>query len=149
MCVVEGKCVFDSFATARGCTIVELGAGTGLASVVTARCGGLPVYSTDTGAEVLANMQANVEMNGVDVRVRALDWTDARTWPWGCTDQQARGQDARDECKEPVKVAAGDQPGSRTETSVEWTKEERENLPRTPLVLLSADGESMCVCETV
>ncbi|KAM3864027.1 methyltransferase-like protein 22 [Diretmus argenteus] len=64
----------------RGATVLELGAGTGLASVVMATVAKV-VYCTDVGEDLLSMCQRNVTLNkdllelaGGDVRVRQLDW---------------------------------------------------------------------------
>ncbi|KAM9584140.1 methyltransferase-like protein 22 isoform 1-T2 [Trichechus inunguis] len=64
----------------RGCTVLELGAGTGLASIVTATVA-RTVYCTDVGADLLAMCQRNIALNshltaagGGIVKVRELDW---------------------------------------------------------------------------
>ncbi|XP_032957057.1 methyltransferase-like protein 22 isoform X7 [Rhinolophus ferrumequinum] len=64
----------------QGCTVLELGAGTGLASIVAATVA-QTVYCTDVGADLLAMCQRNVALNshltasgGGVVKVRELDW---------------------------------------------------------------------------
>lgn len=64
----------------QGCTMLELGAGTGLASIVAATVA-RTVYCTDVGADLLAMCQRNVALNshltasgGGVVKVRELDW---------------------------------------------------------------------------
>ncbi|XP_076997990.1 methyltransferase-like protein 22 isoform X3 [Tamandua tetradactyla] len=64
----------------RGCTVLELGAGTGLASIVAATVA-QTVYCTDVGADLLAMCQRNVALNshltatgGGVVKVKELDW---------------------------------------------------------------------------
>lgn len=65
-------------------TVLELGAGTGVSSIVMAMAAKL-VYSTDVGSDLLSMCRKNVTMNGHltsgEVRVRRLDWlqTDIRT----------------------------------------------------------------------
>ncbi|XP_071376107.1 methyltransferase-like protein 22 [Centroberyx affinis] len=64
----------------RGATVLELGAGTGLASVVMAIVA-KTVYCTDVGEDLLSMCQRNITLNrcllepaGGEVRVRQLDW---------------------------------------------------------------------------
>jgi ribosomal protein L11 methylase PrmA len=132
----------------RGATIIELGAGTGLASLVAARCTHQPVYCTDTGVDVLRNAMVNAEQNGVAVEVRALDWTAHATWPWDARDAAtAQGLNAVSKITDSRKSGAVvDEVGEETEASdnekmFAWTDEERRGLSERPLVLLAADGE--------
>ncbi|KAM4819931.1 methyltransferase-like protein 22 isoform 1-T1 [Thomomys bottae] len=67
----------------QGCTALELGAGTGLASIVAATVA-RTVYCTDVGADLLAMCQRNVVLNshlaaagGGVVKVKELDWLKA------------------------------------------------------------------------
>ncbi|XP_007937803.1 methyltransferase-like protein 22 [Orycteropus afer afer] len=64
----------------RGRTVLELGAGTGLASIIAATVA-QTVYCTDVGADLLAMCQRNIDLNGHltatgggVVKVRELDW---------------------------------------------------------------------------
>uniref|UniRef100_A0A2K5I2Y6 Methyltransferase-like protein 22 n=1 Tax=Colobus angolensis palliatus TaxID=336983 RepID=A0A2K5I2Y6_COLAP len=64
----------------RGCTALELGAGTGLASIIAATVA-RTVYCTDVGADLLAMCQRNIALNshlaaagGGVVKVKELDW---------------------------------------------------------------------------
>ncbi|XP_011886040.1 PREDICTED: methyltransferase-like protein 22 [Cercocebus atys] len=64
----------------RGCTALELGAGTGLASIIAATVA-QTVYCTDVGADLLAMCQRNIALNshlaaagGGVVKVKELDW---------------------------------------------------------------------------
>ncbi|XP_035850730.1 methyltransferase-like protein 22 isoform X2 [Sander lucioperca] len=64
----------------RGATVLELGAGTGLTSIVMATVA-KTVYCTDVGEDLLGMCKRNVTLNrhmiepaGGDVRVRQLDW---------------------------------------------------------------------------
>lgn len=72
-----------------GRSVVELGAGLGLVSIVAALCGAARVAATDGDAELLETCAANVAANGVEgtVDVRALRWGDdkaaARVGGWG------------------------------------------------------------------
>ncbi|XP_071247249.1 methyltransferase-like protein 22 [Salvelinus alpinus] len=66
--------------TFRGATVLELGAGTGLTSIVMATVA-KTVYCTDVGEDLLSMCQKNVTLNrhlmepaGGEVRVRLLDW---------------------------------------------------------------------------
>ena len=64
----------------RGATVLELGAGCGLTGLMAASPGlrARRVYVTDCVDSVLANAQANIELNGVGgvARVRRLDWAE-------------------------------------------------------------------------
>uniref|UniRef100_A0A2I2ZF63 Methyltransferase-like protein 22 n=1 Tax=Gorilla gorilla gorilla TaxID=9595 RepID=A0A2I2ZF63_GORGO len=64
----------------RGCTALELGAGTGLASIIAATMA-RTVYCTDVGADLLSMCQRNIALNshlaatgGGIVKVKELDW---------------------------------------------------------------------------
>ncbi|XP_057632478.1 methyltransferase-like protein 22 isoform X1 [Chionomys nivalis] len=64
----------------QGCTALELGAGTGLASIVAATMAHT-VYCTDVGTDLLAMCQRNVALNshltatgGGVIKVKELDW---------------------------------------------------------------------------
>lgn len=63
-----------------GATVLELGAGTGVSSIVMATAAKM-VYSTDVGADLLRMCSKNVTMNKHltrgEVRVRHLDWLQA------------------------------------------------------------------------
>ncbi|XP_010642463.1 methyltransferase-like protein 22 isoform X2 [Fukomys damarensis] len=74
----------------QGRTVLELGAGTGLASIVAATMA-RTVYCTDVGADLLAMCQRNVALNshlaaagGGVVKVRELDWLKDKL----CTDPE-------------------------------------------------------------
>ncbi|XP_057170847.1 methyltransferase-like protein 22 isoform X10 [Ursus arctos] len=64
----------------QGCTVLELGAGTGLASIIAATVA-RTVYCTDVGTDLLAMCQRNIALNshltaagGGVVKVKELDW---------------------------------------------------------------------------
>ncbi|KAM6905414.1 methyltransferase-like protein 22 [Xenentodon cancila] len=64
----------------RGATVLELGAGTGLSSIIMATTA-KAVYCTDVGEDLLSLCERNVSLNkdvigpeGGEVRVRQLDW---------------------------------------------------------------------------
>ncbi|XP_047428277.1 methyltransferase-like protein 22 isoform X2 [Mugil cephalus] len=72
--------ILSEAATFRGATVLELGAGTGLTSVVMATAA-KTVYCTDVGEDLLSMCKRNVALNkhmmepeGGEVRVRQLDW---------------------------------------------------------------------------
>lgn len=67
--------IFSNPDIITGHTVLELGAGVGLVSIV-AGLYARRVYCTDTGDEVLANCQANVDDNDAadTVLVKCLDW---------------------------------------------------------------------------
>ncbi|PNI44166.1 METTL22 isoform 8 [Pan troglodytes] len=75
----------------RGCTALELGAGTGLASIIAATMA-RTVYCTDVGADLLSMCQRNIALNshlaatgGGIVKVKELDWLKDDL----CTDPEA------------------------------------------------------------
>jgi predicted nicotinamide N-methyase len=59
----------------KGASVLELGAGTGLPSIVAARLGAR-VVATDRNAAALAVCRRNAERNGVVLEQRAADWTE-------------------------------------------------------------------------
>ena len=63
--------------TMRDATVLDLGAGCGLTSIVAALAGARAVFCTDAHCPSLANAQHNAEANGVSraLRVRRLDWS--------------------------------------------------------------------------
>jgi predicted nicotinamide N-methyase len=61
----------------QGRSIVELGAGVGMASVVAAACGAR-VLATDYSTEALRFVGYNALLNGVEVATRQLDWRAVR-----------------------------------------------------------------------
>jgi len=68
----------------KGKTVLELGAGSGLASIVMVQAGASLVFATDIGSDVLANCFKNITTNIVStltrqVRVRQLNWE--KGWP--------------------------------------------------------------------
>lgn len=76
--------------TFTGATVLELGAGTGLSSIITASVA-KRVYCTDVGEDLLSMCKKNVslnkhlmEHNGGEVRVRQLDWLQSDL----CTDSE-------------------------------------------------------------
>ncbi|KAM9391878.1 methyltransferase-like protein 22 isoform 2-T3 [Pholidichthys leucotaenia] len=98
----------------RGAKVVELGAGTGLTSIVMATVAKV-VYCTDVGEDILIMCKRNVTLNthllepaGGEVRVRRLDWL----------------QD--DFCTEP-------------DTDFNWTEEEVADLHNNTNVIIAAD----------
>ncbi|XP_070779419.1 methyltransferase-like protein 22 isoform X2 [Enoplosus armatus] len=83
--VWRGACLLADFilsepAMFRGATVLELGAGTGLTSIVTGTAA-KTVYCTDVGEDLLSMCKRNVTLNqhmmepaGGEVRVKQLDW---------------------------------------------------------------------------
>lgn len=94
--------------------VLELGGGTGLASIVASRAGASAVFCTDRGAAILANCSQNIASNKAAVHVRELDWQQPATW-----------LEARCACASPA-CTAWHQPDLPPATQ--------------PLVLLAADG---------
>ncbi|KYO30478.1 methyltransferase-like protein 22 isoform A [Alligator mississippiensis] len=77
--------------TFRCCTLLELGGGTGLTSIIAATIAGR-VYCTDVGEDLLATCEQNVRLNrhlwepaGSEVKVKELDWLKDGL----CTDPEA------------------------------------------------------------
>jgi predicted nicotinamide N-methyase len=58
----------------RGATVVELGCGLGLPSIVAASGGGR-VLATDWSSAALELLEVNAQRNGVALRTMAVDWT--------------------------------------------------------------------------
>lgn len=94
--------------------LLELGGGTGLASLVASRLRGGPVFCTDSGREVLKNCQRNARENMCPVWVRELDFTRPETW-------------IQESC------------WCEREDCVLWHARDKEQLDSRPLVLLAAD----------
>ncbi|XP_059203129.1 methyltransferase-like protein 22 [Centropristis striata] len=98
----------------RGATVLELGAGTGLTSIVMATIA-KTVYCTDVGEDLLSMCSKNVTLNrhlmeptGGDVRVRLLDWLQHDL----CTD---------------------------ADTEFSWTEEEVADLHNNTTIIIAAD----------
>ncbi|KAJ8345086.1 hypothetical protein SKAU_G00292790 [Synaphobranchus kaupii] len=98
----------------QGATVLELGAGTGITSIVAATLA-KRVYCTDVGQDLLNMCQRNVTLNrhlldpaGDQVRVRELDWL-------------------------------GDTLSTETETEFSWAEEEVADLHDNATLLLAAD----------
>ncbi|KAK5913338.1 hypothetical protein CgunFtcFv8_007878 [Champsocephalus gunnari] len=98
----------------RGATVLELGAGTGLTSIIMATiC--KTTFCTDVGADLLSMCKKNVTLNrhlmeaaGGDVRVRQLDWLQHDL----CTD---------------------------ADVEFSWTEEEVEDMYNTTEIIIAAD----------
>ncbi|XP_068199149.1 methyltransferase-like protein 22 [Antennarius striatus] len=98
----------------RGATVLELGAGTGLTSVVMATTA-KRVYCTDVGEDLLSMCEKNVTLNrplllrsGADVRVRHLDWLQDRL-------------------------------RADADSAFSWTQEEEEDLHGNASIIVAAD----------
>lgn len=85
-----------------GATVLELGAGTGLSSIVTASLA-KRVYCTDVGEDLLSMCERNVSLNkrltqhsGGEVRVRQLDWLQREL----CTDPEQEFSWSEEEVEE-------------------------------------------------
>ncbi|MBN3303971.1 MET22 protein, partial [Amia calva] len=98
----------------RGCTVLELGAGTGMTSIVMASVA-KKVYCTDVGHDLLSMCERNVELNrhilepaGGDLKVCELDWL------------------GNDFCTDP-------------NTEFSWTEDEVADLHNNATVLIAAD----------
>lgn len=92
-----------------GATVLELGAGTGVTSIVMATAAKM-VYSTDVGADLLRmcsrNVTENKHLTSGEVRVRHLDWLQTEL---------------------------------RTDGEFSWTQEEVEDLYANTTVIMAAD----------
>ncbi|XP_052360875.1 methyltransferase-like protein 22 [Oncorhynchus keta] len=106
--------------TFRGATVLELGAGTGLTSVVMATVA-KTVYCTDVGEDLLSMCQKNVTLNrhlmepaGGKVRVRLLDWLRHDL----CTDADAE---------------------------FGWTEDEVADLHDNTTIIIAADGKTVVI----
>ncbi|KAG5832113.1 hypothetical protein ANANG_G00287660 [Anguilla anguilla] len=98
----------------QGATVLELGAGTGITSIVAATLA-KRVYCTDVGQDLLSMCQHNVTLNrhllgpaGDGVRVRELDWL-------------------------------GDELGTEAETEFSWTEEDVADLHDHATLVMAAD----------
>ena len=61
----------------KGKTIVELGCGTALASIASAKLGASTVYATDANLEVLNLAQCNIDRNNASqVKTPLLQWSE-------------------------------------------------------------------------
>jgi|TARA_B110001469_G_C9636153_1_gene319027 predicted nicotinamide N-methyase len=122
-------------ALVSGATILELGAGCGLCGLLAAGTA-RRVFVTDNVEGVLANAQANVELNGVEAvaRVRTLDWAEP-VLPSDATEEEAQpsahchpaGDDAGGAPSAGARPAAVD--------PFAWSAEERAELRDCNLVL--------------
>ncbi|XP_029364810.1 methyltransferase-like protein 22 isoform X3 [Echeneis naucrates] len=103
----------------REATVLELGAGTGLTSIIMATIAKM-VYCTDVGEDLLRMCKRNVTLNrhmvepaGGEVRVRVLDWLQHDL----CTD---------------------------ADVAFSWKKDEIADMYNNTSVILAADAESNC-----
>ena len=121
-------------ALVRGTTILELGAGCGLCGLLAAGTA-RRVFVTDNVEGVLANAQANVELNGVEAvaRVRTLDWAEP-VLPSDATEEEAQPSS---DCH-PAAHAAGAPSAEARPAAVDpfaWSAEERAELRDCNLIL--------------
>ena len=58
----------------RGKTVLELGCGTGLNSIVASKLGASTVYATDGNGLILELAQENVKLNHANVKIKELSW---------------------------------------------------------------------------
>lgn len=79
--VVAGVAVEEALGRGRGCTVVDLGTGSGaIALSVAAECRGAEVWATDRSPEALEVARANTAglgMRGASVRLAEGDWFEA------------------------------------------------------------------------
>ena len=123
-------------ALVRGATILELGAGCGLCGLLAAGTA-RRVFVTDNAEGVLANAQANVELNGVEAvaRVRMLDWAEP-VLPSDPTEEEDALPSA--ECHPAGDAEAGaPSAGARPAAAgpFAWSAEERAELRECNLIL--------------
>lgn len=68
--------------TAKPQTILELGAGCGVPSLVAASvCKDARVYATDWNNLALENLQYNIDQNHLTVSAHCMDWSEQSSWP--------------------------------------------------------------------
>ena len=121
-------------ALVSGATILELGAGCGLCGLLAAGTA-RRVFVTDNAEGVLANAQANVELNGVEAvaRVRMLDWAE----PVLPSDPTEEGAPPSAECHPAGDAAGAPSAGARPAAAgpFAWSAEERAELRECNLIL--------------
>ncbi|KAL4859497.1 Methyltransferase-like protein 22 [Chlorella vulgaris] len=122
-----------------GCSVLELGAGPGLAGLVLAKLARL-VFLTDVGAEVLANTHQNAAINqqgiAATVHVRQLDWLDPPDWLIQEPGDRCQVLNLEDSCGRAAQPPAS--PGGSGASWCNWTEADLAVLRRLD-VLLAAD----------
>ncbi|XP_063790324.1 methyltransferase-like protein 22 isoform X2 [Pseudophryne corroboree] len=116
----------------RGCTVLELGAGTGFTSIIMATVA-KTVYCTDVGEDLLEMCERNVALNrcltettGGQVKVRELDWLNQF-----CKERFT--EDKRGINRMPNRRQDAD-------ASYSWTEDDIADLYDQTTVILAADG---------
>jgi predicted nicotinamide N-methyase len=105
---------------------LELGAGTGFASIVLSKCV-KRVYVTDFDTKILQNCKENIERNKTHAEVRKLDWEG----PWEDWPFEKLGKLPQKYCS-----SADFLP----ENEFDWNKNDREFLMKLKFIL-AADGK--------
>lgn len=73
----------------RGCTALDVGAGSGILAIAAAKHGARRVRALDLDASTVAVVRENAERNGVAARITAAAGTLGEAWPWPRTSPTA------------------------------------------------------------
>lgn len=65
-----------------GCTVLDVGAGSGILAIAAAKHGARRVRAIDLDASTVTVMRENAERNGVSARITAAAGTLGEAWPW-------------------------------------------------------------------
>lgn len=65
-----------------GCTVLDVGAGSGILAIAAAKHGAKRVRAIDLDASTVTVMRENAERNGVSARITAAAGTLGEAWPW-------------------------------------------------------------------
>lgn len=65
-----------------GCTVLDVGAGSGILAIAAAKHGARKVRAIDLDASTVAVVRENAERNGVSARITAAAGTLGDAWPW-------------------------------------------------------------------
>ena len=65
-----------------GCTVLDVGAGSGILAITAAKHGARRVRALDLDASTVAVVRENATLNGVDARITAATGTLGEAWPW-------------------------------------------------------------------
>lgn len=66
----------------RGCTVLDVGAGSGILAIAAAKHGATRVRAIDLDASTVGVVRENAERNGVSARIMAAAGTLGDAWPW-------------------------------------------------------------------
>ncbi|TAJ20156.1 MAG: 50S ribosomal protein L11 methyltransferase [Dehalococcoidia bacterium] len=72
---------------APGCTVLDVGAGSGILAIAAAKHGARRVRAIDLDASTVAVVKENAERNGVAQKITAAAGTLGEAWPWPRTSQ--------------------------------------------------------------